>query len=224
FLDIFRDGRLLESRRLSGATEPLIEIPIRDQDRGGLAMRLSAVRDHQYLVQTRTVFVPWDDRKLDVSFATFRDRLRPGARETWRVTVKAAAGERAPERAAEILAYMYDRSLDLFRPHSPSDPLSVYPNRATAAPARASLWEAYAQWISDKGFVSAPREELPRGDRLKFLENYAIGGPGMRARPLKAGGVGGVAGDVAAAPPMAEMAVTAQAPVSREIPLSLREE
>ncbi len=224
FLDVFRDGRLLERRRLSGATDSLVEIPIRDQDRGGLAMRLSAVRDHQYLVQTQAVFVPWGDRKLDVSFATFRDRLRPGGRETWRVTVKAAAGERAPERAAEILAYMYDRSLDLFRPHSPSDPLSVYPNRATAAPARASLGEAYAQWISDKGFASVPREGFLQEDRLKFLENYAIGGPGTRARPLKTGGVGGVAGDVAAAPPMAEMAVTAQAPVSRETLVSLREE
>lgn len=215
-LETYRDGHLLDRRRLSGGEGGVVEIPIGEKDRGGLALRLSALRDHQFLVQTQTVLVPWDDRKLEVSFATFRDKLKPGGRETWRVTVKSAIGERSPERAAELLAYMYDRSLDLFRAHAPFDPLSLYPNRATAAPVRASLGETFAQRVSEKGFVFVTREEPPREDRLKFFEGYGVGGPGMRARMLKGGVVGGIG-----PAPTAEMVVTAQAPVSPEMPSPL---
>src|SRR5262249_42042835 len=149
-------------------------------DRGGFGVRLAAVADHQLLEATQTVFVPWDDKKLEVSFATFRDRLRPGGRETWRVTVRSPLGGAPELAAAELLAYMYDRSLDAFRPPRPPEPLSVYPNRAYIGTEHASLGQAYAQWVSneDFGMVSFPPPLAP--DRLKFLEGYGLGGPGRR--------------------------------------------
>ena len=141
YLDVARAGKLIERRILrAGADEALIERPITEEDRGGFGVTLTAVRDHQFLQQTQAVFVPWDDRELKVTFATFRDRLRPGQTETWRVTVKGATKEHPLAETAELLAYMYDRSLDVFAPHRPPSPLSLLPNRATPL-----TWRAHAR-------------------------------------------------------------------------------
>ena len=40
---------------------------------GGFSIRVTAVRDHQFLQSTRSVEVPWDDKEVRVSFETFRD-------------------------------------------------------------------------------------------------------------------------------------------------------
>ena len=125
YLDVARAGKLVERRiLLAGTDAALIERTISEEDRGGLGVTLTAVSDHQFLQQTQSLFVPWDDRELKVTFATFRDRLRPGQTETWRVTVKGATNEHPLAETAELLAYMYDRSLDVFAPHRPPSPLS----------------------------------------------------------------------------------------------------
>ena len=60
---------------LSGST--LIEYPIREEDRGGLGFVVWMVRDHQYLNQQLSLQVPWDNKELQISFQSFRDKLRP---------------------------------------------------------------------------------------------------------------------------------------------------
>ena len=160
----------------------------RADDHGGgprrFGVTLTAVHDHQFLQQTQTVFVPWDDRELKVTFATFRDRLRPGQTETWRVTVKGATREHPLAETAELLAYMYDRSLDVFAPHRPPSPLFLLPNRATPATWRVTLGAAQPLWLTSGGFPSPPSWGGLTADRLKFDDGYGIGGPGRR------GGVG----------------------------------
>jgi len=208
-LEIFRDGRLKERRELTGAERSLIEIPIEEKDRGGFGVRLAFLRDHQYLAPTVSIFVPWDDKKLSLSFATFRDKIRPGASETWRVTLKSPDGRPVEQRAAELLAYMYDRSLDAFRPHTPPDPLSVYPNHTAVGFERASLGEAYGQSVSSDGFGVTSTGPVLVGDHLKFFGGYAIGGPGRRGMLLESA----VAGR---APPMTVAAEAAPANQARE--------
>ncbi len=118
--ETFKGGTLWERRWLeAGKDSGIVEIPVGEDLRGGFGVRLTAVRDHQFMSEEALVFVPWDNKELGVSFATFRDKLTPGGRETWRVTVKTPAGKPAEKGAAELLAYMYDRSLDIFAPHRP---------------------------------------------------------------------------------------------------------
>ncbi len=186
FFDIYSAGQRVERRKLSEKSPALVEIPVVEKDRGGFSVRLSCLRDHQWMSLTQSVFVPWDDKELKVSFATFRDRLRPGARETWRVKVEAARGARSERVAAELLAYMYDRSLDAFAPHSPPDPLSLYPNRTGTDWSRASLGESPFQYVRER-FPDLPAYPTLRPDSLKSYGGYAIGGPGRRGVP---GGVG----------------------------------
>ncbi|HKD10685.1 MAG TPA: alpha-2-macroglobulin family protein, partial [Thermoanaerobaculia bacterium] len=209
-LELYRDGRLIERRALKGGESELLEFPIGEKDRGGFGVRLSMLRDHQWIELTAAVFVPWDDKKLYLTFATFRDRIRPGTSETWRVTVKAPDGKPVEEKAAELLAYMYDRSLDAFRQQSPADPLSIYPDHTAPGSERASLGEQGAQWVFSNGYGTVPSGPSLAGDRLKFLDGYGIGGPGLRYR-------GQILREEAANGRVADaLAVSAPAPASQE--------
>jgi uncharacterized protein YfaS (alpha-2-macroglobulin family) len=180
-LEIHRDGWRTERRVLhSGKDVELIEIPIRSSDRGGFGLTLTTMRDHQLMRHTQAVFVPWDDRRLKVEFATFRDKLRPGTGESFRVTVRGDDEAAVDAGAAELLAYMYDRSLDIFAPHMPPNPLSLYPNRSAVGSARTNLGVAHHAWSHSSGFGSLPHYPHLSGDRLKTLDGYGIGGPGRR--------------------------------------------
>ena len=76
----------------AGADPSLVEIPITEQDRGGLGVTMTLVRDNQFVTLQNSLMVPWDNKELKVEFSTFRDRLRPGQMESWRVKVTGPAG------------------------------------------------------------------------------------------------------------------------------------
>jgi alpha-2-macroglobulin len=178
-LDVYRAGELVERRRLSSRDGGVIELPVGEADRGGFVARALLERDHQLIQIDRTVAVPWDNKELSLSFSTFRDRIRPGARETWRVTVKDPAGRPVEAGGAELLAYMYDRSLDLFAPHTPPRLLSLYPTRTWFPASGSSLGQASPVWNAGS-FPPLPPYPSLVGDRLRFLDSYGIGGPGAR--------------------------------------------
>ena len=83
--------------------------------RGPLYIHTTQVRAGRLYRHDATVQVAEKPRPLTLSLATFRDKLTPGQRETWRVTIRQATGQPAD---AELLATLYDQSLDAFRPHS----------------------------------------------------------------------------------------------------------
>jgi 5-hydroxyisourate hydrolase-like protein (transthyretin family) len=176
FFDRFRAGKRVERRRIRSDQPSLIEMPIREEDRGGFSVMVTAVRDHQVMSLQALEFVPWRNKELGVSFSTFRDRLRPGAHETWRVTVK--AGRRSvDEGVAEVLTYMYDRSLDLFSSHTPPSPMSLWPVRTGLPLLHSSVGESGAMWVLDNEFIRLPSLTL-RIDRLRFFSDEGIGGIG----------------------------------------------
>ena len=187
-LEIFHRDELLERRILDSSSAPhLIELEVGSEHRGGIGARLTAVRDHQLLAASTSVFVPWDDRRLEVSFATFRDRMRPGDKERWRVIVKAADERAMTQGGAELLAYMYDRSLDLFAPHLPVDPGQLYPRGGRPSRVEVNLGPSHPQWRVGRLF-SLPSYPQPHGDRLKFLSGYGIGGMGRRVMRMAMAG------------------------------------
>jgi uncharacterized protein YfaS (alpha-2-macroglobulin family) len=213
YFDVYKAGRRVERRDVFDRSRALIEIPVAEADRGGFSVKLSALRDHQWMTLTLSVFVPWDDKQLKVSFATFRDTLRPGARETWKIKVEAPKSSGAPAlAAAELLAYMYDRSLDAFARHSPPDPLALYPNRTGVDWSQPNLGEAPFQYLRER-FPTLPDYPHLRPDGLKFFNGYAIGGPGRRG---VLGGVPGVAGDMVLRNASAASALAPQALVAKE--------
>jgi uncharacterized protein YfaS (alpha-2-macroglobulin family) len=91
-----------------------IVIPIEEKHRGNLSVHFSAVKYSRHHSNSLTIVVPFSNKELDVSFETFRDKLQPGQKEEWKVKVKGPKGEKV---AAEMLAAMYDASLDQFAPN-----------------------------------------------------------------------------------------------------------
>ncbi|MBZ0113717.1 MAG: hypothetical protein K8J08_14725 [Thermoanaerobaculia bacterium] len=180
-VESFRRGQRVR-RRVLPAGLHLLDLPMDREDRGGYGFTLSLLRDHQLLSLTRSVFVPWTDRELQLEFSTFRDRLRPGTDEKWSVVVRGSDDEVVSRGSAEVLAYMYDRSLDLFAPHSPASPLALYPNFSGQRVARANLGTAGTVWWAGSGLSNVPGYPYLQENALQFHSGYAIGGMGSRRR------------------------------------------
>ena len=99
------------------------EFPVTENDRGGFGVNQFFVKENRVYTTAWNVVVPWTNKQLDISFETFRDKTLPGSLEKWKVKILGKKGERV---AAEMLASMYDASLDQFRPHS-WDALNPWP-------------------------------------------------------------------------------------------------
>jgi len=90
-------------------------VPIREPDLGGFAVHYSFSAFNAFVSGTLTVPVPYPKTDLDIETLTFRDKLRPNTTETWTFKLKGPQGNKV---AAELLASMYDSSLDAFRKHA----------------------------------------------------------------------------------------------------------
>ena len=90
----------------------LIEIPVEEKHRGNFQVHFSYIKDNRAYTKTHTIKVPFDNKKLTLEFTTFRDKLLPGQQEQWQIAV---SGPNREKIAAELLAGMYDASLDVFR-------------------------------------------------------------------------------------------------------------
>jgi uncharacterized protein YfaS (alpha-2-macroglobulin family) len=104
--------------RLDNEIKP-IAIPISEADRGGFGLNFLFVRNNRFYQSNQSVFVPWDNKDLKIEYATYRDKTLPGSQEKWKVKLSGYKNELV---AAEMLASMYDASLDQFYPHAWSLP------------------------------------------------------------------------------------------------------
>ena len=80
----------------------------------GLLLTFAWVKDGKLYSHTQTIARPMPDRKLNVRWETFRDRLTPGQKEEWKLVVTNPDGTPAD---AQMLATMYDKSLDQLYAH-----------------------------------------------------------------------------------------------------------
>ncbi|MCB9174810.1 MAG: hypothetical protein H6589_09395 [Flavobacteriales bacterium] len=99
--------------KLSGSQQK-IEIPITEEHRGNFVVHFSFVKHGRNFNFTDAVYVPYTNKMLDVKFETFRNKLLPGQNEEWKIKISDKKGDKV---AAEMLATMYDASLDAFRPN-----------------------------------------------------------------------------------------------------------
>ena len=145
FVEVEKRGRVVNRQeiRLSNAQQ-ILEFPIDEDDRGDFAVHLSFVRHGRAVVRSQVVTVPYTNKQLTLKLETFRDQLYPGQDEEWRIRITGSKGEPV---AAELLAAMYDASLDQFVGHDWD--LSLYSRRW----ARLG-WMATGEWGSRESTVS----------------------------------------------------------------------
>ncbi len=112
-LEIEQDGKILEKRRMMFNDEKQsIEIPILEEYRGNIALHYTFIKDNRLYSETSTINVPYTNKELDIRFETFRDKLQPGEKEQWKLKI---TGKKADKVMAEMVATLYDASLDVFR-------------------------------------------------------------------------------------------------------------
>lgn len=127
-LEVFHGNRLVKRSVIQGGIKPQ-QFAVTAEHRGGLSFVLTMLKDYQLIRQEKYVSVPWTDKDLNVSFSTFRDKLRPGQKETWRISVKDSKNRPLEQGAAEVLASMFDKSLELFGSHSYPTIQGLYPTK-----------------------------------------------------------------------------------------------
>lgn len=91
------------------------ELPVTETDRGGLGVEVVFIKHNRVYSATQQFGVPYTNKELSIAYETFRDKTLPGSQEKWKVKI---SGYRNSQVAAEMLATMYDASLDQFKPHA----------------------------------------------------------------------------------------------------------
>lgn len=155
----------------------LLSIPITAEMRGGFTLRLYLVEDYQVYKAEQNIDVPFDDKQLDVNFTTFRDLLRPGGKETWSLTVK---GPRQEKVSAEILSYMYDRSLDYFIKHGYPNPAIIYQRRSYRPELSDNVAIANGENMVNYPWFTVPKRPTLVDNQMFLFDSYPVGGPGGR--------------------------------------------
>ena len=80
----------------------------------GLLVSYAWVKDGQFHQHQHTIGRPMPDKRLRLTWETFRDRLTPGQQEEWRLRIVNPDGSPAD---ASLMAVLYDKSLDQIKPH-----------------------------------------------------------------------------------------------------------
>ncbi|WP_394747255.1 alpha-2-macroglobulin family protein [Spongiimicrobium salis] len=91
-----------------------LSIPVKEADLGGFGIQYSYAIHNSFYSGSLNIEVPYPDTQLRFETITFRDKLKPGTEEQWTFKVKGPQGDQV---TAEILASMYDASLDAFQGH-----------------------------------------------------------------------------------------------------------
>ncbi|MEO8961232.1 MAG: alpha-2-macroglobulin family protein [Ginsengibacter sp.] len=155
------------------------DFSISEDDRGGFGVNQFFVKDNRFYVASNNINVPWSNKELNISFDTYRDKTLPGSEEKWKVKISGNKGEKV---AAEMLASMYDASLDQFKPHSWNDLRSIWPNYSGY-----KTWQGYQNFVTVNSIVKYWNEKYitqkeKNYDGLNYLPQYRLYRSGIALR------------------------------------------
>lgn len=109
-MNVFCGDKLLESKALNlSDTIMRFTYPYQESYGDGIFVNFCMVRDGQVYQEQVQMKKRLPDKTLAMKWEVFRDKLRPGQKEEWKLTIKTPQGQAAN---AEMLATMYDASLD----------------------------------------------------------------------------------------------------------------
>jgi uncharacterized protein YfaS (alpha-2-macroglobulin family) len=182
--ELLKDNRKLASSRFVLNNENRrIDIPFLESYGDGLVASFIFIKDGKRFDEIIPITRKQEEKTLDLRMEVFRDHLLPGQEETWTLAVRDAAQHPA---VAEVLAAMYDASLDKLYPHR----WSFHP-----VPARA-LWQPYTTYGNefassyDNVYQERPPVDLPD---LRFADFNRFGFVFPANRLLLSGRLAGAA-------------------------------
>ncbi len=144
-----------------GQTQQQIKQAVTEAMRGGFTLHVTQVRENRAYLDSRRIDVPWSNKDLTLTWEHFTSKLQPNQKETWTavITPKSEGGRqpvsdsalRTPHSAlksvAEMVATLYDASLDAFLPHSWQQRFNCFrQDYSTAQPAFENVPKPF-QWL-----------------------------------------------------------------------------
>ncbi|MFV0467399.1 MAG: alpha-2-macroglobulin family protein [Dysgonomonas sp.] len=109
-LNLMKDNEVLERQQFKLSNEnKTLKIPYKSIYGDGISAAFTYVVDEVAYQKNILLNKKSEVKELDLKFKVFRNKLRPGQNEEWRISVKDNANKPA---IAELLASMYDTSLD----------------------------------------------------------------------------------------------------------------
>jgi len=135
-----------------GATQQTVRQQITEAMRGGFTLRVTMVRENRAYLTSHRVDVPWTNKKLTVAWERFVSKLEPGQKETWTAVVSGPDAKRA---VAEMVAALYDQSLDQFLAHQWISGFGVFRQDASNLYSqfenmRRGLWHLRGSWDTER--------------------------------------------------------------------------
>jgi uncharacterized protein YfaS (alpha-2-macroglobulin family) len=160
-IEIEKDHNIISKQVVAlNNNKQTINIPVSKEDLGGFVVHYSYAYKNSFKNGRLHILVPYPKTDLDIETLTFRDKLQPGTDETWRFKIKGPKGDKV---AAELLASMYDASLDQFKTHNWSfNPIQ-----------QPSYYSQY-RLSSGRSFIMNPFvvDNLQNGSRNYSVQNY----------------------------------------------------
>jgi uncharacterized protein YfaS (alpha-2-macroglobulin family) len=116
FVEIEHRNKIIRSFWTTpGSTQQKINVAVTEALRGGFSLRVTQVRENRAYLNARQVSVPWKNKELSLTWEHFTSKLQPDQKDTWSAVIKGPGFEKS---VAEMVAALYDESLDQFAPHN----------------------------------------------------------------------------------------------------------
>lgn len=169
-IEIEKKGEIIETQiHQISDSKHTIQVPIYPDDIGGFVIHYSLAAYNSLTSSSITIRVPYPKTDLEIETSTFRDKLQPGQDETWSFKVKGPKGDKV---TAELLASMYDASLNEFKPHNWSFNPIYKPNYSSKHYKNNRNSFGVINFRRHNNFENIPRYNGQTFDRLNWFGLY----------------------------------------------------
>ncbi len=139
----------------------IYEVPLpKDISIENLNVQFQMIAFNDVQTVSQDVKISSDKKPLKIELVTFRDKLQPNSKEKWSVKISGSSTSLTDQITAEVLANMYDKSLDQFAVNTYS-------------------WQSlYSKpyWISQYGINESLAQKY-YNKRLKYFDNFGVNRP-----------------------------------------------
>ena len=192
FVEVEHRGKLLQAFWTNGMdTQVQIKQAVNEAMRGGFIVRTTTIRENRAYMNVQFVDVPWKNKVLDIKWEHMVSKLEPGSKEKWTAII---SGPNAEKHAAEMVASLYDASLDAFNPHSWMSTFGVFRRDYSRLQLQfqnrsKSLRQVFQTWRPSYKSTSWNYRRFP----AELLQNF-MGYQRLSKGMLRRGGGGGLGG------------------------------
>ena len=199
FIEIEQRGKFLQRFWTApGRTQQQIKLAVTEAMRGGFTLHVTQVRENRGYLTSRQISVPWKNQELELKWEHFVSKLTPGQKETWTLQIRSPKSESHPaeKAAAELVATLYDESLDAFAPRAWPDGFGVFRQDYSTLQAQfGNTAQPFQLNFNDWNPLLESVEISYRHFPPELTQHmWSYGWRGMRTRRAFGGGIGGGGG------------------------------